>query len=65
MFQVFCSIVSRIVALHCGSLSARVDGRYGYALLFVESLLRKFSHCLHGAEKCVLTFCFLKEYRIC
>lgn len=52
-------------ALHCGSLSARVDSRHGYALLFVESLLRKFSQRLHGAEKCVLTFCFLKAYRIC
>ena len=64
-FRSSCSIVSRIVALPCGSLSARVDGRHGYALLFVESLLRKFSRRLLGTEKCVLTFCFLKEYRIC
>ena len=36
MFRFSCSIVSRIVALHCGSLSARVDGRYGYALLLLR-----------------------------
>ena len=58
-------VFNLIPARHCDRLSVPVDGREGFALLFVESLLRKFSQRLDGAEKCVLTFCFLKEYRIC